>query len=80
MKTNGQAGVLLFSLAKLPRSAILNKFVNKIIMVIKKKSLKLLLQLRNPPENGATLSKHAYYANSTCYAIFQTEVKVTIFC
>ena len=65
--------------AKLPRSAILNDFVNKIITTIKK-SLKLLLQLRNPPENGATLSKFVYNPSSTCYTFFQTEVKVTVFC
>ena len=35
--------------------------------------------MRNQPENGATLSKFVYNPNSTCYTIFQTKVKVTVF-
>ena len=68
LKTNGKEHCFL-SLAKLPRSAILNNFVNKIITTIQK-SLKLLLYLRNRPENGATLSKFVYNTCSTCYTIF----------
>ena len=76
------AGSLLFKFlapAKLPRSAILNNFVDKIVTAIKK-SLKLLLYLRNPSENGVKLSKCVYNPWNTCYTIFQTDVKVTVFC
>ena len=80
--------------SKLPRIATLNNFVDKIVTAIQK-SLKLLLYLRNQPEVGATLSKKNYkpiflkntlkpthvMANpwNTCYTIFQTDVKVTVF-
>ena len=77
LKTNGLEDCFLAP-AKLPRSAILNNFVDTIITAIQK-SLKLLLQLQNPPENGATPSKFVYNPWNACYTIFQ-DVKVTVFC
>ena len=78
LKTNGKKHFFLAP-AKLLCSAILNNFVNKIITAIQK-SLNLLLPLRIPPENGATLSKFVYNPSSTCYTIFQSEVKVAVLC
>ena len=72
LKTNGLEHCFLAP-AKLPRSAILNNFVDKIVTAVQK-SLKLFLYLRNPPENGATLSKFVYNPRKTCYTIFQTDV------
>ena len=52
-------GMLFNRAAKLPRSVILNNFMNKIATAIQK-ALKLLLYLRKQPENGTKLSKFVY--------------------
>ena len=65
LKTNGLEHCFLAP-AKLPRSAILNNFVDKLVKAIQK-SLKLLLYLRNPPEIRTTQSKFVYNPWNTCY-------------
>ena len=64
--------------AKLPRCAILDSFVHKIVTV-SEKLMKLLMKLSNYPTNFATQPEFAYTPNSTCYTIFKTEVEVTVF-
>ena len=63
---------------KLPRCAILDSFVHKIVTV-SEKLMKLLMKLSNYPTNFATQSEFACTPNSTCYTIFKTEVEVTVF-
>ena len=83
LKTNGKEHCFLAP-AKLPRSAILNNFVNKIITAIQK-SLKLLLYSRGTHQKMAPHCQNLFITQAvpTIYLhviIFQTEVKVTVFC
>ena len=78
LKTNGQ-GHCFLAPAKLPRSAILNNVVNKIVTAIKK-IVEIYLAAAEPTSKWRHTVNICLQRKQYIFTIFKTEVKVTVFC